>query len=274
MITNQQSGLNNQEVTLIGFPFDEYSSFMKGAAKAPKAIRNALFSDSWNFFSETGIDVSVPVVVKDFGDVEIIQKEYLDKISATTQNILQSKLIPISLGGDHSITYPIIKAFHAIYSDLNILHFDAHPDLYDEFQGNRYSHACPFARIMEEKLVSRLFQLGIRTCNSHQRNQANKFGVDMIEMKDWTHRVDLDFDGPVYISFDLDVLDPAFAPGVSHHEPGGATIRQVLNVIQHLDCQLVGADVVELNPDRDPSGISAMTAAKMVKEIAAKMIGG
>ena len=272
MISSQEIESNNQSVILIGFPFDEYSSYLKGAAKAPQAIRDAYNSESTNSFSESGLDLSIPDVLKDFGDVVFSSDEYVSKIGTSIQGILRSDQIPIALGGDHSITYPIVKAFHKKYPLLNILHFDAHPDLYDEFQGNRFSHACPFARIMEENLASRLIQLGIRTCTQHQRDQATKFGVEMIEMKDWTQKFSIDFEGPIYISFDLDVLDPAYAPGVSHHEPGGASIRQVLNVIQQLNCKIVGADVVELNPERDPFGITAMTAAKIVKEIAAKMI--
>ena len=102
----------------------------------------------------------------------------------------------------------------------------AHPDLYEEFEGNRLSHACPFARIMEAGLAKRLVQVGIRTLNRHQREQAEKFGVDMIEMRSLGAFDKLKADGPVYITFDTDVLDPAFAPGVSHREPGGISVRE------------------------------------------------
>jgi arginase family enzyme len=114
------------------------------------------------------------------------------------------------------------------------LHIDAHGDLYDDFEGNKLSHACPFARIMEEKLAKRLLQIGIRTYNAHQREQVKRFNVEAIEMKDWKDGTTLKFNGPVYISLDLDALDPAFVPGVSHYEPGGFSTRQVLSVIQNL----------------------------------------
>jgi arginase family enzyme len=153
------------------------------------------------------------------------------------------------------------------------LHLDAHPDLYDELEGNRYSHACPFARIMEEDLVVRLVQVGIRTMNPHQRAQAERFGVEVIEMRDWPPGPVFDFDGPVYLSLDLDVLDPAFAPGTSHHEPGGLSTREVLGLVQNLRAPIVGADIVELNPVRDPVGITAMAAAKLMKEVLALMLG-
>jgi agmatinase len=177
------------------------------------------------------------------------------------------------LGGDHAVTYPIVEAFHKKYDDLSILHFDAHPDLYNELDGNRHSHACPFARIMENGLARRLVQVGIRGMNSHQRNQAERFGVEVHEMKDWKEGIRLEFDGPLYISFDMDALDPAFAPGVSHFEPGGLTTRQAIQMIHNIRTpQIVGADIVEYNPKRDPSGVTAMVSAKIFKEVAAKMI--
>lgn len=176
------------------------------------------------------------------------------------------------LGGDHSVTFPILQAFHQKYNKLSILHLDAHADLYDSFEGNKYSHACPFARIMEAGLATRLIQVGIRTLTTHQREQAQRFGVDVIEMKDWSDSIMFQLDGPVYLSLDLDALDPAFAPGVSHHEPGGFTSRQVISIIQNLKGNLVGADLVEFNPTRDVAGITAMLAAKLFKELLARLI--
>ncbi len=184
--------------------------------------------------------------------------------------MLEKGLRPIVLGGDHSVTYPVVKALGRRYKKLNILDFDAHPDLYDEFEGDRYSHACPFARIMEERLVSRLVQVGIRTMNGHQRRQAERFGVEVIEMREFRENLALVFESPVYISFDMDALDPAFAPGVSHHEPGGLSTRQAIQMIQTITAKIVGADIVELNPGRDPLGMTAMAAAKILKEIAGK----
>ena len=160
----------------------------------------------------------------------------------------------------------------ASYPSLSILHFDAHGDLYDSLGGNRHSHASPFARIMEEGLAQALTQVGIRTLNDHQQTQVSKFGVKVIDMRNWSPDIDLNLSGPVYLSFDMDVLDPAFAPGVSHHEPGGFTTREVLRMIQKLDLNIVGLDLVEYNPDRDLNGVTAMTAAKIIKELLAKLL--
>ena len=196
----------------------------------------------------------------------------LATIEAAIGALLDRRLRPISLGGDHAITYPILRAFAKRHPKLSILHFDAHPDLYDEFQGNRLSHACPFARIMEEGLAERLVQVGLRTVNAHQRAQIARFGVEAIEMKDFRDDLALAFDGPVYVSIDLDGLDPAFAPGVSHREPGGLSTRQVLDVIARVTAPVVGADVVEFTPRMDPTGMTAMVCAKLVKELAGKML--
>ena len=125
---------------------------------------------------------------------------------------------------------------------------------------------------MEEGLVQRLVQIGIRTMTGHQREQAQRFGVEVIEMHALSAVDQLAFEGPVYLSFDMDCLDPAFAPGVSHYEPGGLSTRAVLAMIQNLDADIVGADIVEYNPERDPQGITAMVAAKILKEIMGLMI--
>jgi arginase family enzyme len=125
---------------------------------------------------------------------------------------------------------------------------------------------------MEEGLVERLVQIGIRTLSCHQREQIARFGVEVYEMKEWRDDIRLEFDSPLYISFDMDGLDPACSPGVSHPEPGGLTVRQAVSLIQSLKACVVGADIVEFNPARDVSGITAMACAKLLKEIAARIL--
>lgn len=179
----------------------------------------------------------------------------------------------LALGGDHSVTYPLVRAVRRHFPRLSLLQFDAHPDLYDIYEGDRLSHACPFARIMDEGLVERLVQVGVRGTSGHQREQMQRFGVEVIEMKDWREDLVLHFETPVYISFDMDGLDPAFAPGVSHWEPGGLSTRQAIRLIQGLDAPLVGADIVELNPEVEADLTSRVTG-KLFKELAGKMLGG
>jgi agmatinase len=258
---------------LIGIPWDEMSSFMRGAAEAPPLIRAALFSEASNPFSESAISVTRDGI-HDVGDIEATTGEtMMQRIEIAIAELLEQGFHPIALGGDHAITFPILRAFAKRYRRLSILHFDAHPDLYDELDGNRFSHACPFARIMEEGLVERLVQVGIRTMTDHQRQQVERFGVEVIEMRDYRDDWPIDFDTPVYISFDVDGLDPAFAPGVSHREPGGLSTRQAINTILNLNAEIVGADIVEFNPRMDVANLTETVCAKIVKEIAAQMLG-
>lgn len=258
---------------IIGIPYDEQSSFMRGAAMAPPEIRRAYHSAASNYWSESGIEVG-PGLLYDAGDLEALSGSGMrESIESAIGGLLDGGYAPISLGGDHSITHPIIAGFSRRYERLSILHIDAHPDLYDEFEGNRHSHACPFARIMEAGLVERLVQVGIRTMSDHQREQAARFGVEVIGMRDFRDELKIHFDTPVYISFDIDGLDPAFAPGVSHREPGGMSARQALNLIESIAAPIAGADIVEFNPLQDPGGLTAFVCARILKEIAAKIVG-
>lgn len=193
-------------------------------------------------------------------------------IESGVRALIDSVARPLSLGGDHSVTYPVLRALGARIPGLTILQVDAHPDLYDDYEGDRFSHACPFARIMEEKLASSLVQVGIRTMNPLQRAQADRFGVHVIDMRAWASGARPSLSGPLYVSIDMDGIDPAFAAGVSHREPGGLTVREVVTMIQSLPGPIVGGDVVELNPTQDTSGASATVAAKLVRELASQMI--
>ena len=261
-------------VAVVGVPYDDNSSFMKGAAKAPPKIREAFNSDATNQCTESGLDLSKRNDFFDVGDLELKKgMNALGYIEHVYQELLNNQVKVLSLGGDHAVTLPIIRAYEKHFPNLNILHFDAHPDLYDEFQGNRYSHACPFARIMEEGLIKKLVQVGIRTMTPHQQAQANRFKVTVIDMKSLPKGLsNLRFSGPLYISLDLDALDPAYAPGVSHIEPGGLRTRDIISVIQQIKAPIVGADIVEYNPARDINGMTAMVAAKLLKELADKLL--
>jgi len=262
------------DVAIIGIPFDEKSCYLKGASKGPQAIRAASTGRAINPWTELSVNLEKDGVLVDLGDVDV-SGDFLDVFSQIEKNvlgILEKEAVPVVLGGDHSVSYPVVKAFSRKYKALDILHFDAHPDLYEELYGDRFSHACPFARIMEEGLSQNLVQVGIRAATGQQREKALKHGVRMIEMKDIRENLSLEFSNPLYVSFDMDALDPAFAPGVSHHEAGGLSTRQVLNIIHALNADIVGLDVVEVNPERDVSGITAAAAVKIIKEVIGKII--
>ena len=264
----------NYDFAIIGVPYDDKSTYLKGTAQGPQAIRDASTDDMINPFTELGVDLKTDTILADLGDIEVSGNyhEVSDRIQACLQGILERSAVPVVLGGDHSVTFPAVQALAKSYPSLDILHFDAHPDLYDEFESDPYSHASPFARILEYELADRIVQVGIRAATAQNRQKAAQYGVEMLEMKDLRELPRLSFSNPLYISFDMDALDPAFAPGVSHHEPGGLSTRQALNILHDLEADIAGLDVVEVNPSRDGSGMTAVTAAKIVMEIVGKIV--
>jgi arginase len=260
-------------VSLLGVPHDENSSYIRGPAEAPPLIRRELVSDAYSMWSETGVDLSEPGRLVDHGDVRFESSgDAWDAIEQAVGAAMAAGHPLICLGGDHAITHPIMRAVRRQHRQLTILHIDAHCDIYDAYQGNRRSHASPFARIMEERLADRLIQVGIRTNNDEHREQAKRFGVEVIEAAQCRDLPRLDIKTPVYISMDIDGLDPAYAPGVSHREPGGLSTRQVIDLIQSIDQPIVAADIVEYNPRCDLSNVTALVAAKLLKEIAGMMV--
>ena len=256
---------------LIGLPYDASSSFLRGSAAAPPLIRQAIWSPAGNAFTENGSNLAG---LTDAGDLPLSEEpaKAREQVEMGIGALLAGGFHPIALGGDHSLTYPILRAVVTQHPTLTILHIDAHGDVYDDFEGDRYSHACPFARIMEECPGVHLVQAGIRTLTPHQRAQIARFSVNCITMADFAAGARPAIDGPVYISVDLDGLDPAFAPGVSHREPGGLTVREVISMVHQVRGAIVGADVVEYNPRQDLGGVTAGVAAKIVREIAGQMI--
>jgi arginase len=261
-------------ITLLGIPWDGSSSFQRGAAEAPQRIRAALHSASSNPFNERGDDTSTADVLTDAGDLALPDDpaEARTAIETAVRAIVDARGAPLLLGGDHSITYPVLRALQDRHA-LTIVHLDAHGDLDDEFDGDRFSHACPFARVMEERLATRLIQVGIRTRTPHQRQQADRFGAEIFGAGQWGDAIPViaGLDGPLYVSLDLDVLEPMLAPGLSHPEPGGLSVRDVLDVLSALRAPVVGADVVEYNPRNDFRDLTARVAAKFVKELVAVM---
>ena len=261
-------------VTLLGVPWDASSSFQRGAAAAPASIRDALRSPSSNSWNERGEDVSAAGVLRDAGDVKVGDDpgHARDAIEGAVRAVRTLGERPLVLGGDHSITYPILRAFRG-EEPGTIVHFDAHGDLYDSFEGDRYSHACPFARVMEERLAGRLIQIGVRTLTAHQRAQAAKFNVEIFGPQRWREAIPAvaALTSSVYVSLDIDVLEPMLAPGISHPEPGGLTVRDVLDVLCVIKAPVIGADVVEYNPTNDIRDLTARVAAKFVKELVGLM---
>ena len=262
-----------QKISVLGIPHDDNSSFMKGAAEAPPLIRRELQCDAYNMWSETGVDLGVDGRLTDLGDIQFDGgSDPWDLVEHNVARALECGDPLICLGGDHAITHPIMRAVRRRHNKLTILHIDAHADIYHAYQGNLRSHASPFARIMEEGLADRLIQVGLRTINDHHRDQFKRFGVEIVEAARCGNNLRLDITTPVYISMDLDGLDPAYAPGVSHREPGGLSPRQVIDLFHSIEQPIVAADIVEYNPRCDISNLTATVAAKLFKEIGGMMV--
>lgn len=263
---------------VLGIPWDKSSSYRKGARHGPKAIRNATTNELYNSFSENVVDLSSIFKIKDLGDIDTNNVEYLelvDKISSTLNTHYKQGRVFLFLGGDHSITYASVKALQeASTADFGVVYFDAHPDLYQTYNGNRYSHACVVKRLIEENIVlgTHVIQVGIRAPTTEQVRFATRNDVTMVQMKDITNDIlaDLDFDN-LYLSFDMDVLDPAYAPGVGNPEPGGLSTRELVEVIRQIEGDIIGFDIVETSPSYDYKGITAFAAAKILRETLGKI---
>ena len=274
----QPNGLNlsldaDVNVVVLGVPFDANASYLTGSRLAPAQVRAVLHSGASNWAAEDGLELDQEPSWADLGDLVFTEAaDPFEQIAGTVGELLDQSARVFTLGGDHSITYPILQAYHDHFPKISILQIDAHPDLYDTFEGSRRSHACPFARIMEAGLAQELVQVGIRTMNQVQREQAERFRVRVVEMKDWPLSEGIRFSHPVYLSLDMDGLDPAFAPGVSHQEAGGLSTREVIHLIHSIDKPLIGADLVEFNPDHDLARITGAAAAKLFKEILGRLL--
>ena len=276
-ITFEPGAIGPGDVVVLGAPWDRGSSYLEGTAGAPARIREALFSEARTLVTESGLDLAQTDRIRYPDDLQLdSESNGLALLEQTVDSATSSGARMLTLGGDHSITPAALRPVSRRLPTLTLVQIDAHPDLYDVFEGDRESHACPMARILEEGRIARLLQIGIRASTPHQRSQAERFGVEVLEPADWsaTGLEAAGIEGPIYLTLDLDGLDPAFAPGVSHPEPGGLSTRQVIEIIQRLPSPLVGADVVELNPLCDVREQTAVLAAKLVKEILARLLEG
>lgn len=260
-------------VALTGIPFDANSSFRRGPARAPAAVRKALFSAAGNHFSERGECVLDAGWFKDAGDLRVppsaASRGSMDLIERHAAALLATDHCVLAIGGDHSVSHPLLRAAAARHGPLSVLHFDAHPDLYPDYEGNRHSHACPFLRALEDGCIAELVQVGIRSSTPDELAAARMHGVTQHRARDLHEVLSVRFRNPLYVSVDIDGLDPAFAPGVSHPVPGGLSPRELLQWLDRATApRWVCADVVELNPRTDPGGATAVVAARLVKELA------
>jgi agmatinase len=266
-----EENFEESSAVLFGVPFDGTTSFKPGARFAPSAMRE----DSW------AIESYSPYLDKDLEDLKLFdygnlelpfgdKMKALSMIESTVDEIVEANKIPIMIGGEHLVSYASVKSLVKKYPDLNIIHFDAHTDLRDDYLGEEFSHATVLRRIFDLVGVGKLNQFCIRSglkkefvwakTNSHlEKFTYNTLPSCVNRLKN----------KPVYITVDLDVFDPSVFPGTGTPEPGGINFHQMLEIIGMLGKleNVVGIDIVELSPKHDASGVSTAVACKTLREL-------
>ena len=266
-----ESSYNEARFVYYGYPFDGTACFRKGTSEAPDAIRK----NSYNFETyllELGIDLS-DVSANDWGNIEITNDQ--DKNEKLLEDLV-SKIVnegkfPIGLGGEHSMTPAAVKAVHSKYPNLAVVILDAHLDFRKEYEGNTKSHATVTRRVSEIVGVDNVRSVGIRSVSQSEITEARSVGLKFVEsgwteLREYLADVIDDLDGPVYLSLDMDVIDPAFAPGVGTPEPFGMTPYEVIQTINFFADRIVGFDCVEVCPPHDNGNTSAL-AARMTRHL-------
>lgn len=264
------SDFDNADIVIFGAPFDSTTSFRPGTRFGSKAIRN----DSY------GLETYSPYQDKDLSDCNIFDggdlelcfgdtESALAEIERHTDMIVQAEKIPFMIGGEHLVTLGAVKSVYKKYTDLHIIHFDAHTDLREDYLGAKLSHATVIRRCHDIVGDSKIYQFGIRSGEKYEfefakkHNYINKFnlnGLDKIinELKD----------KPIYFTLDLDVLDPSIVAGTGTPEPGGISFLELLQAVIKLgELNIVGCDVNELSPVYDQSGVSTAVACKIIREL-------
>lgn len=265
-----RSTYDEARTVLVGVPMDLTSSFRSGSREGPQAIRS--FSQALEDYSpyldrELGecLFYDAGDLMLPFGNVDVC----LEKIEQTCKLLVRDQKLPFFLGGEHLISLPIVKSLSQFYSDLVVLHFDAHADLRDEYLGEKYSHATVMRRICDIIGSKNVFQFGIRSGTKEEfrygKNCTNFYPLNVLDALNSCYS--LFKDRPLYVTLDIDVIDPAYAPGTGTPEPGGVKPEEIFGIFSILKTlHVVGCDFVELAPLYDLSGITSLLAAKLVRE--------
>ena len=264
---------NEADFIIFGVPYDKTTSFRPGASQAPREIRKA----SWNFETynlKTGVDLK-DIKFHDYGDIQVknfYPKDMIKKISEFTSSILKKNKFPIAIGGEHSITPGIIQAYP---NNIVVLSLDAHLDFRQQYENEVYNHACVIRRIADHINIDNIALLGVRSAEKEEFQQAKKKGLFYIDSffirEEGIKKVLEDIkkryrDKQVYLTLDIDVLDPAYAPGTSTPEPFGLTPFDILECIDTFSSQLIGFDIVEVCPPYD-KGETSLLAAKLIRYV-------
>ena len=263
------SEYQESRLVIFGCPFDGTASYLPGSRFAPNAIREA--SQAIESFSPEQKKDLARLSFCDLGDLELPfgnTERVLDLIKRAVSHILQDKKIPIVLGGEHLITLPIITSFKRFHSDFMVIHIDAHADLREEYLGEKLSHATVMRRVVELIGKDRLIQIGIRSGTKEEFDFARQIGGQFsINEQDLSLVQEKVKGKKIYLSLDLDILDPSVLPGTGTPEPGGLEFQQLIQVLSSLkETKVVGMDMVELLPYQIPHQISSSVAAKILRE--------
>jgi agmatinase len=257
------------DIVLLGCPLDITSSFRSGSKFGPESLRRAAWTlETYSPYLDRDLE---DINFSDLGDLELPQGnllESLDIIENASGAVVENGRKPFFFGGEHLVTYPIMKGIKKVFPVLQIVHFDAHCDLRDDYEGQRLSHATVMKRVSELGNTT-IRQIGVRSGTRQEFRELTP--VDSPEAL----KKGLDLEIPVYISFDIDVFDPSLVPGVTTPEPGGLLFGEVMGYLKALQgLTIIGADLVELAPDYDTTFVSSVCAAKVVREIIMLMGAG
>lgn len=264
------SSFEESDIVLFGAPFDGTTSYRPGTRFGPSAIRSESFGiETFSPYQNKDLE---DIKVFDAGDIDLpfgMVEESLDMIYKMSEKILKSGKIPFMIGGEHLVTYGNFKAVFEKYNDVVIVHFDAHADLREDYMGQKLSHACVMKRCYDLMQSKEIYQFGIRSMTKEEYDFAEKNIVQEKFSVDTFPDVVNKLKGKkVYLTIDLDVLDPSIFMGTGTPEPGGITYRQLQNCILEMKkLDIVGLDINELSPDYDTSKVSTITACKIIREL-------
>ncbi len=265
-----KENIENCDIVLVGLPFDGTSSFKSGSRFAPNSVR--IYSDVLETYSPVFDKDIENVNFYDYGDICITVNNF-QKFSQQVHNtyselLKQSKRI-LSVGGEHLVTLPVVSAYKEFFENFKLIHIDAHADLRDNYLDEKFSHATVMRRISEVIKPEGIYQFGMRSGTKDEFVFAkNNTKFQPFHLNDNLNFIDELKGKKVYITIDLDILDPSVFPGTGTPEPGGVSFKELENFLKKLyNLDIIGADVVELLPDNDTSGISSVVAAKVIREL-------
>lgn len=269
------SSYNDCQIAIFGIPYDGTVSYRPGTRFGPNAIRNEMY----------GLETYSPYLNKDLADYNICDlgdmelpfgntELVLESIGNETKSILDDDKKIVALGGEHLVSYPIIEQFYKKHNDLIVIHFDAHADLREEYLGERLSHASTIKRVHDFLGEEKIYQFGIRSGTKEEFEFAKEHtNIHLFDLKNISSIKEEILNNPVYLTIDLDVLDPSIFPGTGTPEAGGVSFNELMTALKTLDTlNIVGADIVELAPHYDTSGVSTAVACKVLRELLLIMV--